>query len=1112
MASTTSIASNANPASGTSLSAQPNGAGRPATKPTSSMKALDGGRKQTTSPNDVSQKRALPQKAWTSTINPITQKNSSQLQQNGNLLQQKPVGPAKASIAKEGNTADKQAHDRLTFILAASTGLQISVSTTSGDKFEGVLCRSTLEPSDTSITMKMTKKILTGNDTRVNGVAAQSSTFIGSGPDFAMSIEGKEIAEVSLPSLNIPDTPKPQNGAIAGFRTDADIAGTVERVERPLQPWVPDATEDVDLSLESTGSTGWDQFEANNRLFGTSSTFDENLYTTRIDRSAPSYRERERQAAKLAKEIEGTTSTNAHMREERGHAWENDGEDEEDKYSRVQRDDHNFPPLQSGSSNKYMPPARRAPTGQPTVAGAPVDPAIISAQISKPESAKSTQTKAQHLKDMENTQSDATIKEPKREPSPAVNPEPIDRSGKKILTPSTSTLSASQSQEIKEKGSPAGSSLASSRKAPENATEDVENKLLHQFKQFAASEKMRIHQSQRTRATNDRQAKLKELQNFSESFKLRTPVPNDLVGILAKDPAKQEQIVEKARKEHEELPATPSPASHSIATGETKPAPKTPAVGKFDPSMVPAPIPDRRTFDRSRQGHPPAPARNERPGQSQTSQPLRGGPGLSVHRSVGVPHERRPVLPQTIPTPIPIHEGRVPPLGPLADQSSVSSPQRSSVHTPTSAVSTKFNAKAIDFKPNAAAPAFTPAATSIAPSSPRPIEPVRDVSGTASPSSFFGAKKPKLAADRPAFVDDFNPFPRMKREVEQQKEQTKKDYSNNGGIPPAYNTPPRWEVAERYQDRTYKDVFDTLIAPSISPAPSARSLSTQQIPYQQQLPYHLPNSAHNIPQVHTTHHAMQPTQSQPQHSHYDEGHARLHMGATPQVFPSPRLGSGQMAYPSPMTHATPMQYGQPVGQYMPAQGGPSPMQMRPYPATPQFMHAQTPQMGAPMMVHQPSNGPYMGIPQQQYPHMPMYSPNPSQAYPQHAASQPHSGYPSPSRAAPMMMHQGSQQGHHSGQHLYGMPSQPAQMGYGQYGQPQPMRGGYPGQHAPYGTSPGQAYQYPPQQQRSLSNGYGGGYHGKVPMQHMQPSQGPIINGGPQPAGYPPQDMPIEMAK
>jgi hypothetical protein len=804
------------------------------------------------------------------------------------------------------------------------------------------------------------------------------------------------------------------------------------------------------------------------------------------------------------------------MREERGQAWENDGEDEEDKYSGVKRDDLNFPPLQSGLSKKYTPPARRAPTGQPTVAGAPVDPAIISAQISKPENAKSLHSKPQTAKDSENIPSEAMVRPSKREPSPAVIPEPIDRSAKKGLTPSSSTLSAGQSQEGKDKASPAGSAVSSTRKAADNATEDVENKLLHQFRAFAASEKMRIHQSQRTRASNDRQAKLKELQNFSQSFKLRTPVPSDLVGILAKDPAKQEQIVEKARKEHEEQPATPSPATNPAPVTEAKLPARTPAVGKFDLSMVPAPIPERQPFGRTRQGHAPAPARNERQGQSQAGHPVRGGPAFSGHRSGGLAYERRPIPAQNIPTPIPIHEGRVPPLGPLADQSGLSSPQRSSIHTPTSAVSTKFNAKASDFKPNAAAPAFTPGGTSIAPSSPKPIEPARDTSGSASPSSFFGVNKPKLPADRPAFVDHFNPFPRMKREVEQQKELTKKDYSSNGGIPPAYHTPPRWDVAEHNQDRSYKDVFDKLMAPGVSPAPSVRSLSTQQIPYQQQIPYHLQNGGQHIPQVHTPpHHAMQQTQSQPHHSHYEDGHSRMPMAVSPQIFPSPRLGSGQMVYPSSMAHSTSMHYGQPVGQYIPAQGGPSTLHMRQYPATPQFMHPQNPPMGAPMIAHQPPNGPYMGLPQQQYQQMPMYSPNHGQAYPQHATPQPHSGYPSPSRAAPMMMHQGSQQGHHSGQHLYGMPPQPAQMGYGQYGQPQPMRGGYPGQHTPYGTSPGQAYHYPPQPQRTMSNGYGGGYQGgKAPMQHMPPNQGPpAMNMAPQQAGgYPPQDVPMEMAK
>lgn len=862
----------------------------------------------------------------------------------------------------------------------------------------------------------------------------------------------------------------------------------------------------MDLSLDSAGA-GWDQFETNSRLFGTRSTFDEDLYTTKIDRSAPSYRERERQAAKLAREIEGTISTNAHMREERGHAWEKDGEDEEDKYSGVNRDDLNFPPLQSGSANKYTPPARRAPTSQPTVAGAPVDPAIISAQMARPDSAKSINPRSQLAKQVENTHTAATIRLPKREPSPGVNPEPIDRSEKKVLKPSTSLLAAVQGQETKE-APLAGSSIPSQRKAPENATEDVENKVLNQFKVFAASEKLRVQKSQRTR---DRQAKLRELQEFSDKFKLRTLVPPDLVGILAKDPVKQEQIVERAKKEHEELPATAASTSQSVAGAEAKVPSRNPPVGKFDPSMIPGPIPERQTFNRSRQGYPAAPVRNERQGPLQANPVLRGGPGFGVHRSAGLPAERRPIPPQRIPTPIPIHEGRVPPQGPLADQSGPSSPQRSSVHTPTSAVSTKFNVKASEFKPNIAVPAFTPAGTSVTPSSPRPIEPLRSLSRAASPSSFFGAKKPKPAAERPAFADYFNPFPRMKRELEEQKEQTKKDYANNGGIPPAYSTPPRWDVAERNQDRNYKDVFDKLMAPSASPAPSARSASNQPIPYQLQVPYHVQNGSHHIPQVHTPHHAVQHSPSQHQHSQYEDGHSRMHVGGSPQVFPSPRLGSGQMVYMSPMSHPNPMQYGQTAGNYIPGPGGPSPMQMR---HTPQFMHGQNPPMGAPMMAHQPSNGPYMGVSPQPYQHMPMYSPNPAQAYPQHAASQPHSGYPSPSRAAPMMMHQGSQQGHHAGQHLYGMAGQAGpQIGYVQYGQQQPMRGGYAGQHTTYGTSPGQAYHYPPQPQRTTSGGYGGGFQGKVPMQHMQPSQGPpAMNGGPQQAGYPNPEVPLELAK
>ena len=102
--------------------------------------------------------------------------------------------------------------------------------------------------------------------------------------------------------------------------------------ERQLQRWAPSAESEVDLSLEASGPGGeWDQFKANEKLFGLKSDYDENIYTTTIDRSNPSYREREARAQRIAQEIEGSSTNNAHVREERGFK-DDDGEmDEEDK-------------------------------------------------------------------------------------------------------------------------------------------------------------------------------------------------------------------------------------------------------------------------------------------------------------------------------------------------------------------------------------------------------------------------------------------------------------------------------------------------------------------------------------------------------------------------------------------------------------------------------------------------------------------------------------------------------------------------------------------------------------------------------------------------------------
>lgn len=125
----------------------------------------------------------------------------------------------------------------------------------------------------------------------------------------------------------------------SGFRTDTDISGgTGPARERELHRWEPTA-EDVaagTVGLEEGTSSGgtWDQFAENERLFGLKSNFDENIYTTKLDKSHPLYHQREAHAARIAKEIEGQSAKSAHVAEERGAAWVDDsGMDEEDKYA-----------------------------------------------------------------------------------------------------------------------------------------------------------------------------------------------------------------------------------------------------------------------------------------------------------------------------------------------------------------------------------------------------------------------------------------------------------------------------------------------------------------------------------------------------------------------------------------------------------------------------------------------------------------------------------------------------------------------------------------------------------------------------------------------------------
>ncbi|KAJ5637659.1 SM domain found in ataxin-2 [Penicillium lividum] len=1002
MASTLNSVPAANSSSGNAVNAQ--NTGRSSLRPSASTKG--DGRRQSGSPGDGGQRRTNSHKAWTQGTNPITQRSSHS--SNGNMTRQS--GSPRPN-QKESNTPDSHAHDRLVFLFASFIGLRTIIITKNGDKFTGIFSSSTLESSDSSFSLKMVQRV-DENHSKVNGASDIAIPYLGTGIDHAMSFDIRDVADISVPNVVPAEVSVKESNGASGFRTDSDISGNLAMRERTLKRWEP-AEMDEHLSLESTtgDSSGWDQFETNERLFGAKTSYDENLYTTVIDRSDPAFRQKQVEAARIAREIEGTDTENVHMREERGLVAPATGDDDEEaKYSGVQRDGKSFQPLVTGQPNRYTPPARRQP-GVPAPAAKQPAPVATPAQI------------------------------PTKEPAPAEKQQPA----KPVLEVDQKTTPINAPSATVPVPAPA------KRSVPENATANVETEVLDHFRQFANSEKLKMQERRRNQASYDRTVKLNELMKFSKNFKLSTPVPKDLVPILAKDKHRQEALINRAQPTGD----TKSPTNAAVQATEQKPASRPVAPTGPASSAAPAAPADRQNYPRGRQGYlPTGPLAGS--GGRFPQQPMQGGrPGtgmLSQRLADNLQQRKGPTAMGPVPASLPIQDARGPPTGPASEQPRVMSPPKPQL--PTSA-SAKFNVRALEFKPNPAASTFTPGgAPSGGPAaSPRPFSRNPSVSRAVTPSTFFGARKLLPISDRPSIDDQFNPIKRMKKESAESSERV---VIYNGGIPPPYKTLPTWDVPEGNEEKTYDQMFKNSGVSSVSPQGRSASnnphLPQHQMPFQFQQgnPGMPPSGPPNGP--HTHHHGP----------HVDDHHRMQLSQSSSQVFPSPRMQQSHMGYPSPMAPPAQLAFGQPMPQFY---GGPQSGHMRHYQGShgPQFVN---PQMGAPMMVQQPSNGPYMGVPQGMSPYNPqmqMYSPSPGHAYPQ---PQPHSGYPSPSRGAPMMMHQNSQSGQPPQPMMFMSPGQP---GYGgpQPGHAPPGRGGYP----QFPSSPHQAHHFPPNQHRAPSNNF-----------------------------------------
>ena len=99
----------------------------------------------------------------------------------------------------------------------------------------------------------------------------------------------------------------------------------------------------INQTLEDEEDINWDQFELNKKVYNVISTYDENLYTTKLDKNKIT-EEDKKFADKIYNEIMKTNKDekNVHILEERGVLQQKDNDmDEEDKYSSVVKNNSN---------------------------------------------------------------------------------------------------------------------------------------------------------------------------------------------------------------------------------------------------------------------------------------------------------------------------------------------------------------------------------------------------------------------------------------------------------------------------------------------------------------------------------------------------------------------------------------------------------------------------------------------------------------------------------------------------------------------------------------------------------------------------------------------------
>ncbi|XP_073299269.1 polyadenylate-binding protein-interacting protein 4-like isoform X2 [Primulina huaijiensis] len=238
----------------------------------------------------------------------------------------------------KGGGLEMPSRDRLVYLTTCLIGHQVEVQVQDGSVFSGIFHATNAE--DLGIVLKMTHLINDGSSGQKNISDSPSRP-----PSRTLIIHAKDFVQLTAKGVPVTRdglTKEMQHEKKRELLTDSSISQSRNvDMGRELQPWVPDDSDPSFPELENTfddhWNRGWDQFEANESLFGVKSTFNEEIYTTKLEKG-PQMREREREAIRIAREIEGEETLDLHVAEERGVQPDGNIEiDEETRFSSVYR-------------------------------------------------------------------------------------------------------------------------------------------------------------------------------------------------------------------------------------------------------------------------------------------------------------------------------------------------------------------------------------------------------------------------------------------------------------------------------------------------------------------------------------------------------------------------------------------------------------------------------------------------------------------------------------------------------------------------------------------------------------------------------------------------------